>query len=191
MGQMAEESDDITRLLAELGDGRREALDEVLPHVYGELRRIAARHLRAERSGHTLQPTALVNEAYMRLVDQTRVDWQGRTHFYAVAAGAMRRILIDHARGRRRFKRGGDAQRVTFSEDLPVPAVFDADVIDVHEALERLAAVDERQARIVELRFFAGLGVDEVAEVLGVSKRTVEADWTHAKAWMRRALAQR
>jgi RNA polymerase sigma factor (TIGR02999 family) len=186
---MADHPDDITRLLAEAGNGNREALDDVLPRVYEELRRIAARHLRAERSGHTLQPTALVNEAYMRLVDQTRVDWQGRTHFYAVAAGAMRRILIDHARGRRRLKRGGAAQRVTFSEDLPVPAAFDADVLDVHEALERLAAIDERQARIVELRYFGGLGVDEVAEVLGVSKRTVEAEWTHAKAWLRRALA--
>jgi RNA polymerase sigma factor (TIGR02999 family) len=187
---MARPPGEVTRLLAEHQSGNADALDRLVPIVYGELRAIAARHLRAERGGHTLQPTALVNEAYMRLVDQTRVDWQGRTHFLAVASGAMRRILIDHARHNLRAKRGGGMQRVTFSEAVAQPAVFDADIVALHDALERLAEVDERQAKIVELRYFGGLNVEEVASVLGLSKRTVEGEWTHAKAWLRRELSR-
>ncbi len=181
---------DVTRLLLEHREGRPNALDELIPLVYDELRRIAVRHMRRERVEHTLQPTALVNEAYVRLVDQTRVDWNGRTHFLAVASQAMRRLLIDHARGRGRDKRGGDLRRVELDDALEHPATFDGDVLAVHEALERLAGFDERQAKVVELRYFGGLGVDEVAEALGVSKRTVEAEWTHAKAWLQRELSR-
>jgi len=181
---------DVTRLLAEHRDGREGALAELMPLVYDELRAVAARHMRRERDGHTLQPTALVNEAYMRLVDQTRVDWQGRTHFLAVASTAMRRLLIDHARARGRDKRGGERVRVDLDESVNVVEPDDEAVLAVHEALERLEALDARQARVVELRYFGGLGVDEVAEALGVSRRTVEAEWTHAKAWLQRELSR-
>ena len=184
MGDVGE----VTRLLREIKAGRRDAIEDLVPLVYDELRRIAEHHMRREREGHTLQPTALVNEAYMKLVDQTRADWQGRTHFLAVASGAMRRILVDHARGRLRQKRGADRRRVDIEDVLERAADSDENVLYVHEALERLAALDERQAQVVELRFFGGLGVDEVAAALGVSKRTVEGEWTHAKAWLRREL---
>lgn len=181
---------DVTLLLEEARRGRRGALEEILPLVYDELRVIAARHMRRERDGHTLQATALVNEAYMRLVDHTRIDWQGRTHFFAIASSAMRRLLIDHARGRLREKRGGDRHRVDLDVAIDLASPDDATILAVHEALERLAALDARQARIVEMRYFGGLSVDETAEALGVSKRTVEAEWTHAKAWLRRELAR-
>ena len=181
---------DVTKLLGELAGGRRDAVEELVPLVYAELRGIAARHMRRESEGHTLQPTALVNEAYMKLVDQTRVDWQGRTHFLAVASGAMRRILIDHARGRLRAKRGGEFRRVDIDDVLEKAACTEHDLMDLTEALERLAALDERQARVVELRYFGGLSVEETAETLGVSKRTVEGEWTHAKAWLKRELSK-
>lgn len=179
----------VTGLLRELRGGRREAFDEVLPLVYDELKAIAARHMRRERDGHTLGATAVVNEAYFKLVDQSRIDWQGKTHFLAIASSAMRRLLVDHARARLRDKRGGVRHQVDLEEAL---AVDDPDVdaiVAVHEALERLAALDARQSRIVELRYFGGLSVDETAELLGVSRRTVELEWTHAKAWLRRELA--
>lgn len=179
----------VTGLLRELRDGRREAFDEVLPLVYDELKAIAARHMRRERDGHTLGATAVVNEAYFRLVDQSRIDWQGKTHFLAIASSAMRRLLVDHARAKLREKRGGVQHQVDLEEAL---AIDDPDVdaiVAVHEALERLAALDARQSRIVELRYFGGLSVDETAELLGVSRRTVELEWTHAKAWLRRELA--
>jgi RNA polymerase sigma factor (TIGR02999 family) len=160
--------------------------------VYDELRRLARGYLRRERSGHTLEPTALVHEAYLRLIDQTRVDWRGRTHFFAVGAQMMRRLLVDHARRHDRKKRGGDFRQVTLAADaapLLGRSLDRADLLALDDAMEKLSALDSRQARIVELRFFAGLRVDEVAEALGVSKRTVEADWTHARAWLRRELS--
>ena len=154
---------------------------------------LARAYLGRERPGHTLQPTALVNEAYIKLVDQTQVDWQGRTHFFAVGARVMRNLLIDHARGRGRAKRGGAWHRVTLAESLTPFTRGELDVdqlLALNEALERLAELDERQGRVVELRFFGGLTVPEVATVLGVSTRTVEGDWTHARAWLRRELSR-
>lgn len=161
---------------------------QLLPLVYDELRTLAGRYLRRERKGHTLSPTALVHEAFLRLVDQDRVDWQGKTHFMAVSAEAMRRILIDHARTRKRSKRGRDWRRVAFDHVVSELAILDTDIIDFRDALEKLASLDARQARVVELRLFAGLSMDEISTVLGVSKRTVEGDWTHAKAWLRAEL---
>jgi len=161
----------------------------LLPLVYAELRKLAANYLRHERKGHTLSPTALVHEAFLRLVDQSRVDWQGKTHFLAVGADAMRRILIDHARARQRDKRGGDWRRVAFDHTVSELALLDVDLIDFRDALATLAALDKRQARVVELRLFAGLSMEEIATVLQVSKRTVEGDWTHARAWLRSKLA--
>jgi len=168
--------------------------DELIESVYAELRRLAQSYLKQERSGHTLQATALVHEAYARLVDQSRADWKSRTHFFAVGAKMMRRILIDHARERRSQKRGGEQQRVTLSLASDMPGGGDLDfeeLLAVDEALVRLAGLDERQAKVVELRFFAGMNVNEVAEQLGVSPRTVEGDWTHARSWLRRELSDR
>ncbi len=188
----------MTRLLREHGAEGGSEKDspqaaEMLPLVYGELRRLANHYLQAERAGHTLQATALVHEAYMRLVDQTRVEWQGRTHFFAVAAKAMRRVLVDHARMKLRDKRGGGMQRVTLGEDVPPRGdgfLGVEDVIALDEALSRLAELDTRQAAIVEQRVFAGSTLKEAAANLGVSLRTAEADWAHAKAWLSRELAQ-
>jgi RNA polymerase sigma factor (TIGR02999 family) len=161
-----------------------------MPKVYDELRGLARKFFRRERPDHTLQPTALVHEAYLRLVDQTRIGWQGRTHFCAICARAMRQVLIDHARSRKRLRRGGERQKVLLDSRV-APAEFEnVDVFALNEALEKLAALDARQAQVVELRFFGGLNVDEVAHVLGVSKRTVEGDWTHAKAWLRTELGR-
>ena len=168
--------------------------EELLPLVYDDLRRRAALYMRRERLGHTLQPTALVHEAYLKLVDQSRVDWRGRTHFFAVGANVMRRLLIDYARGRGREKRGGGLQRVTLADSLPSSKETDLDLeqlSSLNDALEELARLDERQANIVELRFFAGLKMEEVAHVLGVSKRTAESDWMHARAWLKRELSHR
>ena len=186
-----DDAGDVTRLLREIKEGRTGAMEDLVPLVYDELHRIAERHMRRENEGHTLQPTALLNEAYMKLVDQTRTDWQGRTHFLAVASGAMRRILIDHARGRLCRKRGAEFHRVDIDDVLEHIAGGDAELVDLHEELERLAALDARQARIVELRFFGGLSVEETADALGVSKRTVESEWAHARAWLRRELRHR
>jgi RNA polymerase sigma factor (TIGR02999 family) len=165
--------------------------DDLFEAVYDPLRELARRYLRRERPGHTLQPTALVHEAYFKLVDQSRVDWKGRTHFFAVGAKAMRRILIDYARSRKRAKRGGDWLRVTLS-GLAAPPFGDLDptqLLELHSALEKLAQLDERQARVVELRFFAGLKMSEVAKVLGVSKRTADGDWAKARTWLEQELA--
>jgi RNA polymerase sigma factor (TIGR02999 family) len=167
---------------------------ELMPLVYDELRRLAGGFMRRERRDHTLQPTALVHEAYIRLVDQSRVDWTGRTHFRAVGARVMRRILIDHARQHGSAKRGGGQQRVTLGESLlrsSDPDLDLAELLDLNDAIDRLKELDERQARVVELRFFGGLTSDEVAQVLGVSKRTVEGDWAHGRAWLKRHLARR
>jgi RNA polymerase sigma factor (TIGR02999 family) len=169
-------------------DGDSEAAEELLPLVYDEFRAMAQRYLSRERPDHTLEPTALVHEAFMKLIDQSRVDWQGRAHFFAVAAQAMRRILVDHARHHNRLKRGGDRQRVSLDEQLAPGEHRTEDLVALDDALEQLAQLDARQARIVELRFFAGLTVGEVAETLGVSKRTIEGDWTMARAWLRREL---
>ncbi|RKY18605.1 MAG: RNA polymerase subunit sigma-70 [Planctomycetota bacterium] len=175
-----------TQYLDELVQGDGSAAERLMPLVYTELQRIAGHYLRRENKGHTLQPTALVHEAFLKIVDQTRVDWKGRAHFLAVCAQAMRRILVDHARTRNRKKRGGGRARVTLDEHLTFSLDREDDVLAVDEALDKLTELNERHARVVELRFFAGLDVAEVAEVLGVSKRTVEADWTLVKAWLRR-----
>ena len=166
--------------------------EELFPHVYDELRRLARGYMSRETPGHTLQPTALVHEAYLKLVDQTRVDWRGKTHFFAVGARIMRRLLVDHARERGAQKRGGGWRPVTLSDVLgPVgaDALDPEQLLDLDSALERLAEIDEREAKVVTLRFFGGLTVEQVADVLGVSKRTVENDWRHAQAWLRRRLS--
>ncbi len=180
---------EVTRLLVRLTDGDRGVLDDLLPVVYGELRRLAASYLRKERVGHTLQPTALVHEAYMRLVDQTQVQWQNRAHFFGVAAQMMRRILVDHARRHQAAKRGGsNQQRLSISSAEQVVKQPEVDLLALNEALDELASMDPQQARIVELKFFAGLSIDETAEVLGISHATVERDWKMARAWLRRQL---
>jgi RNA polymerase sigma-70 factor (ECF subfamily) len=180
---------DITRMLIAWSNGDREALDRLIPAVYTELRRQAARHLRRERQGHTLQTTDLIHEAYLRLVDQKNVRWQNRAHFYAVAAQLMRRILVDHARRRRRAKRGGSAARLPLDEGLVVAAEkSNVDLLALDEALGRLAAIDARQSQIVELRYFGGLSIEETAEALGVSPTTVKDDLNVAKAWLRREM---
>ena len=194
---MTDAKDRATAIVSGLGEGSAGApgrAEELLPLVYDELRALARGYMARERAGHTLQPTALVHEAYMKLVDQSRVDWQGRTHFLAVCAVSMRRILIDHARGHKRAKRGDGRQRVTLAH--AVVGSHDAGVdpeqlLDLDTAVDKLAKLDPRQARIVELRCFGGLTVAEVAHVLGVSKRTVEGDWTHALAWLTRELTDR
>jgi RNA polymerase sigma-70 factor (ECF subfamily) len=185
---MADLREDVTVVLEQMRKGDKGAADKLLPLVYDEFRALARHYLAQERANHTLQPTALVHEAYMKLVDQTRVDWQGRSHFFAVAAQAMRRILVDHARSRQRDKRGGGRARVVLDEAVALSPQKDEDVLALDEALERLAMLDPRQAKVVELRFFGGLSVDEVAEALSVSKRTVEGDWTFARAWLSREL---
>src|SRR6185312_8184446 len=185
---MGSTREDVTEVLAQISGGDKRAADKLLPLVYDEFRALARHYLGQERANHTLQPTALVHEAYMKLVDQTRVDWQGKSHFFAVAAQAMRRILVDHARSRQREKRGGGRARVILDEAVALSPQKDEDVLALDEALERLAKLDPRQAKVVELRFFGGLNVEEVAEALGVSKRTVEGDWTFARAWLSREL---
>lgn len=182
---------DVTELLGAATAGDAAAAEALMPIIYDELRRRAAALMRRESAGHTLQATALVNEAYMRLVNQDRVDWQGRGHFFAVASQTMRRILVDHARARQRLKRGGEAVRVQCDDAAPLSTQRDADVLALEDALQALAEVDPRQADIVVMRFYGGLTVEEVAAVLGVSKRTVEAEWTLIKAWLRRALTER
>ena len=179
---------DVTRILAEASAGDRQAVDRLLPIVYAELRALAQSFLAAERPGHTLQATALVHEAFLRLVDQRDTQWQSRAHFFAIAAQAIRRILVDHARTRNRAKRGGGRSRVPLDEAPPIPADTDVDILALNDALSRLAELSERQARIVELKFFAGMRMKEIAEVMGISVRTAEADWTMAKAWLRREI---
>ena len=178
---------EVTRLLIQLTDGDHAALDELLSLVYSELRRLAASYLRRERQGHTLQPTALVHEAYLRLIDQTQVRWQNRAHFFGVAAQMMRRILVDHARQQQAEKRGGEFQKFSLDDmniNLDVSGERASNLVALDEALERLAALDPQKARVVELRFFGGLSVEETAEVLGVSAPTVKRQWRMAKAWL-------
>jgi RNA polymerase sigma factor (TIGR02999 family) len=182
----------VTQLLAEWGGGDRAALDRLLPLVFDELRRLAASYLRRERAGHTLQPTALVNEAYLRLVDQEGAQWQNRAHFFGIAANLMRQILVDHARQRSADKRGGSQlQRLSLTQAERLVKQEELDVLALNEALERLAEFDPQQTRIVELKFFGGLTIEETAEVLGVSHATVEREWKLARAWLRRELSDR
>ena len=175
---------EVTLLLREMAKGNPDAPAQLFPLIYAELRRRAANYMRRERKDHTLQPTALVNEAYLRLVNEHQVNWQSRIHFFAVAAQVMRRILIDHARKRLRSKRGGEQQRVPADEKFLFSKEQSVEVLAVHEALLRLAKVDVRQSQVVELRYFGGLSIEETAEVLGVSQKTVKRDWNHAKAWL-------
>lgn len=179
---------DITRLLRELARGRSDALDRLIPVVYEELRRISHRQLHHENPEHTLDTTALVHEAYVKLVDIERVEWRDRAHFFAMAGRLMRRILIDHARTRKRQKRGGDLVRVSFAKAFAVPAERADTLLALGEALSRLEEHHERQCRVVESRFYAGLSVEGTAEALGVSVATVKRDWAFARAWLNREL---
>ena len=179
---------EITQLLAAWSDGDREALDRLLPLVESELHQLARRYMSRERPDHTLQATALVNEAYLRLIDQTRVRWQNRAHFFAIAAQMMRRVLVNYAKARHRGKRGGDARKIALDEAAELTDERAAELVALDEALGELAKVDERKARVVELRYFGGLSVEEAAEVLKVSPETVKRDWQRARAWLHREL---
>jgi RNA polymerase sigma factor (TIGR02999 family) len=174
----------VTDLLVRWSDGDDDALAELTPVVYEELRRLAHRQMGAERTNHTLQTTALVNEAYLRLADQTHPRWQNRAHFFAVAARAMRRILVSYARSRRYEKRGGGALKIEMDETALVSPEESQEIVDLHEALERLATLDSRKAQVVELKYFGGLNYDEMAEVLKISPMTVRRDWRFARAWL-------
>ena len=179
---------DVTRLLIEWTGGSQHAMEELLPLVYDELRRLAGSYLRRERSDHTLQSTALVHEAYLRMVDQRSVTWQGRAHFFAISAQMMRRILVDHARGRDAAKRGSGACKITLDEGLLAPTERDINLVVLDHALEILAKLDPKQARIVELRFFAGLSIEDAAEILKISPATVKREWAMAKAFLTRQM---
>lgn len=180
--------EEITGLLQAWSDGDQAALDQLLPLVYAELHRLAKRYMGREHAGHTLQTSALVNEAYLRLVDAPGVHWQNRTHFFAVSAQIMRRILVDFARSRQNLKRGGGARQVTLDERFVASPESGADLLALDEALGRLAVLNPRQSQVVELRYFGGLNEEEVAEVLKVSPRTVRHDWSLARAWLYREL---
>ncbi len=189
---MSTSAQSVTQLLVEWSHGDQDALERLTPLVYGELRRLARRHLSRERSDHTLQSTALVHEAYLRLVDQRNVQWQNRAHFFGVAAQLIRRILIDHARAKQAGKRGAGACLLSLDEAIDSPAGGRSlDIVALDDALEQLAKIDPRQSRIVELRFFAGLTVQETAEVLSISTPTVNREWNTAKAWLFRELNRR
>ncbi len=179
---------DITGMLVDWGNGDRSALDKLLPLVERELHRLARSYMRRENPDHTLQTTALINETYLRLVDQRKVQWQNRAHFFGIAAQIMRRILLNYARDQNRLKRGGRAIHVSLSEAMVLPAEKDRELIALNDALNRLEAIDERKSKVVELRYFGGLTVDEIAEVLKVSPITVLRDWQFAKAWLLREL---
>ena len=182
-------SKEVSRLLVDWGNGDQAALDELIPLVYDELRRVAGRYMRRENQGHTLQTSALVNEAYIRLIDQKRVHWKNRAHFFGVAAQLMRRILVDHARSRLRAKRGGGRQMVSLVEQGGVSSEG-VEVISVDAALKNLAEMDPRKSQIVEMKFFGGLTNEEAAEVLKVTSRTVEREWRKAKAWLNREISK-
>lgn len=182
---------EVTQLLLDWSKGDKAALDKLTPLVYEELRRIARRYMRRERPDHTLQTTALVNEAYLRLVDQKNVRWQDRAHFFAVSAQVMRNILIDHARSRHYVKRGGEARRLSLDEGAIMSPERASELVALDDALNDLASVDSRKSRVVELRYFGGLSVEEIAEVLKISSITVRRDWRAAKAWLYREISQR
>ncbi|MBS1827921.1 MAG: sigma-70 family RNA polymerase sigma factor [Acidobacteria bacterium] len=179
---------DVTLLLMQWGGGDKAAFDDLAPKIYQELHRLAQSYLRRERIEHTLQATALVNEAYLKLVDQSKVEWRNRAHFFGIAAQSMRRILIDHARKVRRDKRGGGAAVLQLDEALDVMGSRGAELIALDDALDALAKLDEQQSRIVEMRYFAGLSIEEVAEVLGISRATVQREWATARAFLAREL---
>jgi RNA polymerase sigma factor (TIGR02999 family) len=181
---------DVTRLLIEWKRGDAAALDRVVPLVYAELRRIASRHLRRERPGHTLQPTALVHEAYLKLVPTPELEWRDRAHFFAVAARVMRQILVDHARAHQAEKRGGAFRRVSIDEVAGPAVATQVGLLALEEALGRLADLDPQQGRVVELRYFGGMTIEETAEVMGVSPATVKREWMMARAWLRRELSE-
>ena len=178
----------VTQLLMRWGGGDERALDQLMPMVYDELRRLAGGYLRREWFNHSLECTALVHEAYLRLVDQTRADWKNRAQFFGVAAQMMRRILVDHARAQKAVKRGSNEPRLSLSQADLIPKQKDVDLLALDDALKTLAALDPQQGRIVELRFFGGLTIEETAEVLRISHATVERDWTVARAWLRREI---
>ena len=182
---------DITQLLLAWNNGDQAALDSLMPIVYDELRRLAQHHMRFEAPEHTLQATVLVNEAYLRLVDQRRVNWQNRAHFFGAAASIFRRVLVDHARARDRKKRGGSAVKVTFYEGIVAAQAVDLDVVALDHALQGLAKLDPQQERIIEMRFFAGLSVEETAEALDISPATVKRDWATARAWLYREMTSK
>ncbi len=181
---------EVTQLLLRWSEGDKAALGKLMPLVYRELRRLAGHYMRRERPGHTLQASALVNEAYLRLVDYRRMQWQNRAHFFAVAAQAMRRVLVEHARSRQYAKRGGTAQRISLDDVAVLTDQQAAELVALDDALTSLEALDARKARIVELRYIGGLSIEETAETLGVSTATVERDWRSAKAWLYRAISQ-
>ena len=183
-------SSQVTQLLETFEPGDRHAGEQLFADVYNELRALAARYLHRERKSHTLQPTALVHEAYLKLVGHTRIDWQGRAHFLAFAAQAMRQILVDHARRHRAEKRGGDRHRIALDDNLVVESNRDVDLLALEDALTKLTKLDPRQAQMIELRFFGGLSIAEVAKVMGTSKRSVEREWTMVRAWLRRELSR-
>ena len=186
---MPEERASATRALEAHAGGDPKAVSELLPLVYEKLRALAAAYMRAERRDHSLQPTALVHEAYLRLIDGERVSWQGRAHFFAVAATQMRRILAEHARARKAGKRGGNARKVTLDDTMAVTTAGVVDMLALDEALDRLARESPRQVRVVELRFFGGLSVEETAQLLEISMSTVKGDWRVARAWLARELS--
>jgi RNA polymerase sigma factor (TIGR02999 family) len=177
-------TESVTQLLIELSNGDREAVDLLLPVIYDELRKLAANYLRRERPDHTLQPTALVHEAYLRLVDQTRANWQNRAHFFGVAAQIMRRLLVDHARKHNAEKRGQDFHKLSLDENIDRAVERSAELVALDDALKALAAFDEQKARVVELRYFGGLSIEETADVLGVATTTIKRHWRFAKAWL-------
>ena len=181
---MDQRQPEITRILRAWSSGERDAVDDLIPLVYDELHKVAAQYLRKQRPGHTLQPTALVNEAYLKLIDISSVSWQDRAHFFAVASQTMRHVLVDHARGRSRDKRGGAAQKVSLEEAVSFAKKQEVDLLALDEAMRELAAMDAQQSRIVELRFFGGLTIEETAVVLHISPATVKREWRIAKAWL-------
>ncbi len=186
---MSKSTENVSELLNAWSIGDQDALDKLMPVVYDELRRQASNYLRRERPGHTLQTTALVHEAYLRLIDQKDMRWQNRAQFFGIAAQLMRRILVDHARAKHRAKRGGGDLRMTLNEETTIAKSRSVDLIALDEALSRLAQIDSQQSKIVEVRFFGGLNVEETAEVLRISPATVKRDWSVAKAWLHREIS--
>lgn len=182
---------DVTILLNQMNEGEPSAPEELLPLVYSELRKLAAGYLKNERTDHTLQPTALVHEAYIRLVDWQNTNWQNRSHFFAVAAQVMRNILVDHARRKKAEMHGGNLQKLALDEAISFSQAREVDLVDLDDALQELAKLDERQSKIVELRFFGGLTIEETAHAIGVSTMTVSREWNFAKAWLYRRLSDK
>lgn len=190
VGMTSPSPDEVTQLLLDWSSGDKAALDKLMPLVYEELRRLAHHYMGRERPGHTLQTTAIVNEAYLQLIDQKNVQWQNRAHFFGIAAHLMRRVLASYARSRHYAKRGGGARQVSLEEAMIVSEERAADMVTLDDALTALAEIDQRKSQIVEMRFFGGLTVEDTAEVLGVSPGTVMRDWTMAKAWLRREISR-